>query len=322
MRIGFAPAGRRRTSTAVDLARRAEEAGFAEVWVSEDYLERGAFAVAGGIAAATSSVTVGLGVINPWTRHVALAAMESAALDELSKGRLIIGLGASNERWMTDQLGIPFEAPIKHLAEYTAALRTLLSGQRLQAEVGGHRVDAQLSFEPMRRDMAIYLGVKGPRALRVGSELSDGLMLSVLSSPDYIRWVISEYTPKNVTAYVSLSTDADGSAARDRIRSWTGRFLGMHGASAITERAGLSSERAGAFRARLLENRDAADLVDDATLAMFTIAGTPAECATGLERFAAAGVGTLVIMDDGVSDPETLIASIAEPAVIAGLLAR
>ena len=143
MRIGFAPAGRRRTSTAVDLARRAEEAGFAEVWVSEDYLERGAFAVAGGIAAATSSVTVGLGVINPWTRHVALAAMESAALDELSRGRLVIGLGASNERWMTEQLGIPFEAPIRHLAEYTAALRILLSGQRLRAEVGGHRIDDQ-----------------------------------------------------------------------------------------------------------------------------------------------------------------------------------
>lgn len=311
MKVGFAPSGRRHASTAVELARRAEAAGFSEIWVSEDYLERGAFTVAGGIAAATSSVAIGLGVINPWTRHVGLAAMEAAALDELSNGRLIVGLGASNERWMSEQLGIPFDRPITRLAEYARALRLLLDGERLTGEVGGRPVDAQLAFAPSRRGVPLFLGVKGPRALRVGSELADGLMLSVLSPPRYVEWIKAEYSPRQVTAYVSFSTDREGDVARDRIRSHTGRFLGIHGSSMITELGGLAAQKATEFQTRMRAGVDAGDLVDDEMLRTFTVAGTSAECAAGLVRFEEAGVDTLVVMDDGVTEPATLIDGIA-----------
>src|SRR5690606_36246919 len=112
MRLGVAPSGRRSAADAVELARRAEDAGLDEVWVSEDYLERGSFAVAGAMAAATTRMRVGLGVVNPWTRHIALTAMEAHALDEIADGRSVLGIGASNKRWMQDRLGIPFERPI------------------------------------------------------------------------------------------------------------------------------------------------------------------------------------------------------------------
>ncbi len=320
MKIGFAPSGRRPAGIAVELAVRAEQLGFAEVWVSEDYLERGAFTVAGGIAAATSTVTIGLGVINPWTRHVGLAAMEAAALDELSVGRLVVGLGASNERWMTGQLGMPFDKPISRLVEYAQAMRTLLDGDRLSGVVGGLTVDTRLSFRPTSDHVPIFFGVKGPRALRLGSELSDGLMLSVLSSPPYVEWIRATYSPKHVTAYLNFSVDADGDAARDRVRAHTGRFLGVHGASLITEKGGLSAERAEEFRGRLLTGADASDLVDDELLATFAVAGTPAECAVGLRRFAEAGVDSLVVMDDGATDPRLVCDGIADAAGRAGFV--
>src|SRR5690606_291807 len=155
MKLGVAPSGRRTAADAVRLARLAEAEGVAEVWVSEDYLERGAFAVAGAIAAATERVAIGLGVINPWTRHVGLAAMESIALDEISGGRSIIGLGASNERWMQGKLGIPFEKPIARLAEYSAALRILLDGGTVQGEVMGRQLNAQLDLTPERTGIPI-----------------------------------------------------------------------------------------------------------------------------------------------------------------------
>lgn len=321
MRIGFAPSGRRPAGIAVALAVRAEELGFAEVWVSEDYLERGAFAVAGGIAAATSSVAIGLGVINPWTRHVGLAAMEAAALDELSGGRLIVGLGASNERWMSGQLGMPFDRPISRLVEYADAMRILLDGDQFTGVVGGLSIDTRLSFRPANARVPIFFGVKGPRALRLGSELSDGLMLSVLSSPAYVEWIRATYSPRHVTAYLNFAVDADGDAARDRVRAHTGTFLGVHGASLITEKGGLSAERADEFRGRLLAGEDASDLVDDELLATFAVAGTPIECAAGLQRFADAGVDSLVVMDDGSTDPDLLCDAIADAAVLAGFIA-
>lgn len=320
MRIGFAPSGRRDAAAAVSLARRAEDAGFAEVWVSEDYLERGAFAVAGGIAAATTRVGVGIGVINPWTRHVALTAMECAALDEISGGRLCIGMGASNRAWMQDRLGIPFERPIAVLVEYVEALRTLLAGERLRRRVNGQDVDAALAFTPARTRPPIVLGVKGRLALERGAAVADGVMLSVLSSPEYVSWVRQTYAPRAVTAYVMFSRDPDPAAARARIAARAGLFLGVHGPSPITEVPGLPAAVATAFRDRLVAGQDATDLVTEPIARMFTVSGTDDECVAGLRRFADAGLDTLVVLDDGTGDPSATVDDITEIARKAELL--
>ena len=148
MRIGFAPAGARDAATAVDLARRAEEHGLAELWLSEDYLERAAFAVTSSVAAVTERIGIGIGVINPWTRHVAVTAMECAALAEIARGRLTVGLGASNRAWMENQLGIPFRRPVSALLDFGTGLRTLLAGEELDREIADMAVRARLSFIP------------------------------------------------------------------------------------------------------------------------------------------------------------------------------
>lgn len=318
MRIGVAPSGRRSAADAVALARLAEDAGLDEVWVSEDYLERGAFAVAGAMAAVTSQLRVGLGVINPWTRHVALTAMEAHALDEIAQGRSVLGIGASNKGWMEGRLGIPFERPIGHLADYTRALRVLLSGERLQTRLGGHDIDAALDAHPPR-DIPIVWGVKGARALELSATEADGAMLSVLSSPSYVAWVRESYQPREITAYASFSVSSDRAAARERLRAHTARFLGMHGASPITEQAGLDQELAAQWRERLLAGRDASDLVDDATLAAVTISGTPDDAAAGLLAHRDAGLDSLVVIDDGSADPAELVAGITDAAARAGL---
>lgn len=318
MRLGVAPSGRRSAADAVELARRAEDAGLDEVWVSEDYLERGAFAVAGAMAAATERMRVGLGVVNPWTRHIALTAMEAHALDEIADGRSVLGIGASNKRWMQDRLGIPFERPIARLAEYTDGLRTLLAGERLTAEIGGQHVDAALDAQPAR-DIPIVWGVKGPRALEF-SRQADGVMLSVLSSPSYVRWVRENYAPRDTIAYASFAVDADAGAARERLRAHTARFLGMHGPSAITEQAGLDQGLAARWRERLLEGRDASDLVDDEIVAAVTVSGTPDDAAAALLAHRDAGLGSLVVIDDGSADPARLVAGVVDAARRAGLL--
>src|ERR1700688_220370 len=78
----------------IALAKRAEETGFGTFWVPEDPFYRGAFTLASAVACGTSTIKVGIGVLNPYTRHPALTAMEFAALDEVSGGRAILGIGA------------------------------------------------------------------------------------------------------------------------------------------------------------------------------------------------------------------------------------
>ena len=299
MRVGYAVSGTRRTSEAVTVARAVEAAGFDEVWLAEDYFERGAFVVGGAVAAATTQVRLGIGVVNPWTRHPVLTAMEFAALDELSGGRAVLGLGASNSRWISDQLGIPFEQPLARLVEAVEIIRGVLSGQPVSHHGPGWDVEAALSFSPLRPDPPIIMGVKGPNALRRAGAVADGVLLSVLSSPDYVRWVRGQlgHEDRDVAGYVFLSCQPDAAAARDAARPHVAKYLGIHGDHEITRRAGIDPQLSGRFRDGLLAGRPAVELVTDDILGRVALAGDRRSCARGLRRLADAGLETVVFIE-------------------------
>src|SRR5437764_9693488 len=112
-------------------ARAAERAGLGSVWIIEDYFQPGAYTLAAAAAAVTERIAVGLGVVNPYTRHPALIAMETAALAGLAPGRVVLGLGSSNRRWIEEQMAIPFKTPLRGLREGVEIVRRLLGGERV-----------------------------------------------------------------------------------------------------------------------------------------------------------------------------------------------
>src|SRR5213596_326294 len=85
-------------------ARAAEEAGFSTVWFAENAFARGAMSALAASALATSTIRLGVGVFNPFNRHPTLIAMEMAALDELSDGRVVLGIGSGIK---VTQMGLP-----------------------------------------------------------------------------------------------------------------------------------------------------------------------------------------------------------------------
>lgn len=321
MRLGYAPNGRRSAAESVAIATAAEAAGFAELWLSEDYCERGAFAVAGAIAAVTSRLRVGLGVVNPWTRHPVLLAMETAALDEIAPGRVLLGLGASNARWIQDWLGIPFQRPITRLRECTEVVRDLLAGRHVRRAACGYELDVALDV-PARPQIPVVLGVKGPKALAVAADVADGVFLSALSAPAYVRWARERAggAAAQVSAYVMFSCGDDAARARDAVRPRVAALLGIHGDGEITRVAGLDLDLGREFRRRMLAGRGAADLVTDEILDVFTVAGDATQCVEGLRRFADAGLDCLVIIDEADRPGEEALAVAADCARAAGIL--
>lgn len=300
MRLGLMLSGSRPTMDAVAVAQRAEEAGIGDIWVSEDYFERGAFTVASAVAMATHTVTVGVGVVNPWTRHPMLTAMELAALDEVSGGRAVLGLGASNRVWMQDRCGIPFDAPLAALEEAVAIIRSALSGQHVRTAGAHFTVDASLSFTPHRPSVPIYLGAKGRRALRLTAAVADGALLSLLASPDYVAWARQLCGDElDTVAYVLVSCGADRSAARAAVRRPLAFYLGVHGDHDITRVGGLSLDLATDFRSGWLTGEPAEDLVDDRITDTFAVAGDVSNCLRGLGRLADAGLNCAVLRDPG-----------------------
>ena len=170
-------------------ARTAERAGLGSAWIIEDYFHPGAYALAAAAAAVTERLAIGLGVVNPYTRHPVLLAMETAALAGIAPGRIVLGLGSSNRRWIEAQMGIPFKAPLGGLRESVGIVRRLLAGERVTVRGEVFTIDdVKLEWRPPET-VPVLLGVKGPKALRLAGEIADGVHCSVLASPQHVRRV-------------------------------------------------------------------------------------------------------------------------------------
>jgi 5,10-methylenetetrahydromethanopterin reductase len=298
--LGVGLMGRRAPAHVARWSRAAERAGLGSIWLVEDYFQPGAYAIAGAAAGATERVVIGLGVLNPFTRHPAVLAMETATLTGIAPRRIVLGLGTSNRRWIEEQMGLPFKTPHAVLAECVDVLRRLLSGDTVTHEgVAFTLRDVRLECE-VPAVPPILLGVKGPKALDLAGEIADGVHGSVLSSPPHIQRVraitnaartrAGRTAPFCVLAYVPVSVAANGAIARDRTRPFLAKYLALlHGQTIIAD-AGISTETTARLRDAIATSHDATTLITDDIVETLTVSGTPADCRASLRRWADAGL--------------------------------
>jgi 5,10-methylenetetrahydromethanopterin reductase len=159
------------------LARFAERVGFESVWLAETRFTRDAITSATAVALGTSTVRVGTAAINVFTRGAALTAVTFAALDELSRGRAVLGIGAGSDHVLAAQ-GYRFDRPLTRLREQVAAIRAVWRGEDFPGEFVRVK-DVRLDFTPPRPEVPVYLAVSGPRSLALAGETADGVILDV-----------------------------------------------------------------------------------------------------------------------------------------------
>lgn len=154
--------------------RAADTCGYDSFWMPEAW-ERDAFTILTEIAGATDRIHLGTGIINVFSRSPALIAMSAATLDEISGGRLRLGLGTSGARVVEDFHGVKFDKPLTRLKETIQIIRILLEGER--ADFSGECFELRrfkLGFRPLRSDLPIYVAALTARSLRQVGELADG----------------------------------------------------------------------------------------------------------------------------------------------------
>jgi alkanesulfonate monooxygenase SsuD/methylene tetrahydromethanopterin reductase-like flavin-dependent oxidoreductase (luciferase family) len=294
-------------------ARAAERAGLGSVWIIEDYFHPGAFALAGAAGAVTERIAIGLGVVNPYTRHPALLAMETAALAGIAPGRVVLGLGSSNRRWIEEQMAIPFKMPLNAVRECVEIVRRLLAGERLTFRGESFALEGVALEATPAQAVPIFLGVKGPKALAMAAEIADGVHCAVLASSAHVRRVRQTSGGRGaVISYVVMAVDADSGRARQAVRPVLARYLGLLHGQSILEDAGLGPARTQPFKDALLRGASAASLVTDEMVEALAVAGTPDECRRGLRRFAEAGLDTAVAVIPGELDMTEQIARVGE----------
>lgn len=228
-------------------ARAIEDNGFASVWTSEDYFLTGGVAGAAVILGATQQLSVGTGVLAAYARHPALTAMEAATLAAAYPGRFRLGIGTGVLDWL-DQQGIAHPRPLATIRGSVDALRRLLAGEELTGEHGGFHFDAvRLAFPP-DQPPPIFIGATGPKMTALTGEVADGLLLSVFSSPEFVRVecdiiaASSNGVAKPLSTFAFLSLDDTVEAARERARPVLAAYLVDGGSPPMLDAIGITEE--------------------------------------------------------------------------------
>lgn len=160
--------------------RRAEELGFASLWVAEDLGFRGAFAQAGAALAVTERLQVGIGIMPAGARVLEFAAMEAATLAQLFPHRLTLGVGHGMPGWMRSVGAWP-RSPLASLERYVLGLQALLAG--------GRTVDGKVLAPAAVPSVAphVLVGARGPRSLALAGRIAAGTIMAEPVSPEYVR---------------------------------------------------------------------------------------------------------------------------------------
>ncbi len=155
----------------LDLFRRAEAAGYDDLWTGETAGPDG-FTPLAMAAAVTERIRLGTGIVNPYTRGPALLAQQAAALQDASGGRFVLGIGSSSnvivERWNQ----VPFVKPLSKVREAVENLRPVLAGER---GAGGFRLETAPA-EPIPIIVAALRG----RMLALAAEIAEGAFTNFL----------------------------------------------------------------------------------------------------------------------------------------------
>lgn len=154
-----------------ELVKRAEAAGYTDIWSGETAGPDG-FTPLTLSAAYTERVRLGTGIVGVFQRGPALLAQEAAALADASRGRFVLGLGSSSDRIVEGWNGITFEKPLSKVAETVDFLRTALAGERTST---GFKLETKPAHE-----IPIMLAALRGRMLELAVERADGAFTNFL----------------------------------------------------------------------------------------------------------------------------------------------
>jgi 5,10-methylenetetrahydromethanopterin reductase len=283
-------------------AQLAERLGYDMVWVADSQLIwREAYALLGAIAATTQRVQLGTGVTNPVTRHIAVVASACATLQELSGGRMQLGIGVGDSALRTMRMQ---PASLGELEEAIGALRALCRGQAvgpMQLSAGGADVCPP-----------IFVAAAGPKMLTLAGRIGDGVILSGRARNDEVLAAMlacvrdglgGRETSFSVVMSAAGAVDADRHTAHLAVRPHVARGL-LTARWNLSEETQRVSERVKArydYAKHMDPTAPHAELIPDEVVPEFALAGTPADCLAQIHGLVRGGVDAIVIQPYAVA---------------------
>ena len=291
-------------------ARAMDEAGMDTIWLAEAYpwwrkhgMEaRSSTVTSAVLARETERLTIGWGIISPFTRHPVQAAMDARVVQEAAgPGRFILGFGTSkiflnNAQMQTNRTLGPMRDAVEIVRGVLAGGPFEYSGSTWSASVPA--LDG--AAESPREVPPVYVAATAPKMQALAGEIGDGCLTPSITTPAFVR-----YTRENVASDVDIGCtivasihEDDRDAGRDGAREIAGMYLAnkvqniQGAADTLLDLAGIEQdeirpvaeamERGGRLAAK-------AEVTDALLDKCKPIAGTPDDCISAIEEYRGAG---------------------------------
>jgi F420-dependent oxidoreductase-like protein len=315
----------------IDMIREAEKLGYDSVWSAEAWGSDAATPLA-WIAAQTTKIKLGTGIMQLPGRSPANTAMTAMTLDALSGGRMILGLGTSGPQVVEGWHGVPFDKPLTWMREYVEIVRKVFAreepltydGERYQIPYRGPGATGLgkplKSILHGRKDIPIYIGSMAPKSQTQTAEMGDGLLMTCMHPERYdvlkphleAGFAKSGKTVETFdiapTVAVIIGNDLD--AVRGPLKFSLALYIGGMGArdknfyKEYIDRCGYADAARKIQDLYLAGHKgDAVAAVPDALVDALHLVGPPERIRDRFAAWKESKVGTLII---GTSQPEAI----------------
>jgi F420-dependent oxidoreductase-like protein len=305
----------------LELVQEAERLGYDSVWTAEAY-GSDAVTILAWLAAQTERIRLGSAILQMPGRSAAMTAMTAATLDQLSGGRVLLGVGTSGPQVAEGWHGQRFGRQLQRTREYVEVVRKALRRERLEycGETlqlplpDGPGKALKLTIAPVQQRIPVYIAAIGPRNTALTAEIADG-WLPTLFSPEHVaefRPLLEEgfaragagksFADFDIAPTVSANVCDDRAAARDAMRPYLALYVGGMGSrernfyNDLVRRYGFE-DAARQVQDLYLEGRtqQAAAALPDELIDAVSLCGPADVVRERLRVFRDAGVGTLIV---------------------------
>ena len=237
-RVGVGFSGGMSPQDIVECVKVAEELGYESAWVAEGH-GGDQFSVLTACALATEKIKLGTSITSVFVRTAPTIAMAAASVDYFSNGRFILGMGTSHKVQVEPEHGLEFTKPVQRLRECVDIVRGILKDSDVNYHGEIYDIDHfDLWFEPLRKEIPIYVAAVFPKMLEICGEISQGAILTwcTLDHAELAAWHVgigarnAGRAPGDVEVAsllpcaVSDNRDSARDLMRQPIASYAGRF--------------------------------------------------------------------------------------------------
>jgi F420-dependent oxidoreductase-like protein len=314
----------RSLDTALDRVRLAEQLGYHSVYTTH-VAGRDSLTVLAAYAHASQSIQLGTGVLPIYSRTPVATAQQAVTIDEISAGRLTLGVGVSHRVTVENWYGAQIGKPVSEMRDYVDVLRGILAGEDPPDNETFPTRFHFLGIAP-RPEIPIYVAGLSPKMLELAGEVADGVVLW-LCNPEYIRDVVVPHVREgrrkagksldgfDIVAAVPTAVTSEVDGARATLRADLAPYFLLPFYRKMIERSGYSADVK--LFDEAMERGDAsaaAIAISDGFLENLGAIGPPDIAAAAVERYRDAGATSPCIGAIPGTDFTTALESLAELA--------